>query len=217
MPSLSLRVVRSASTWPNVPAMVRLVEADPVMVPPPPVADVFADSDPCESDSVTVKPRRWCAAALRQAHAARSSFRLTPSPTVAVAGAAMTGSPLTRDRDGRRGSMIAESVAGIERDGVGGRGAVIVAEGGEVCIDLAERARDGEAGRGRSGDGVVAAAARRRCIRRQRPVRIRQRRREGLAAGGVAGLRQADAGDWCFSPDPRPPSWLSVRRSSAGR
>ncbi len=73
--------------------MVRLVEADPVMVPPPPVADVLADSDPCESDSVTVK---LSLVVLPLSDRLTPAIVVaTPSPTVAVVGAAMTGSPLT--------------------------------------------------------------------------------------------------------------------------
>jgi len=54
--SLSASVVRSASTCANVPAIVSVLPPfDGVIVPPPPVALVFADSVPFVSASVTVK------------------------------------------------------------------------------------------------------------------------------------------------------------------
>ena len=53
--SVSLSVARSAFTWLNVPVMVRLVVPEPLMLPPPPSADVVADSLPWPSLSVTVK------------------------------------------------------------------------------------------------------------------------------------------------------------------
>ena len=54
--SLSVKVVRSASTWANVPAIVKVVPLfDGVIVPPPPVAPVFADSTPLASASTAVK------------------------------------------------------------------------------------------------------------------------------------------------------------------
>ena len=54
--SVSVSVVRSAFTWLSVPTMVRVCPSGVlVIVPPPPVADVIADSTPFLSLSVTVK------------------------------------------------------------------------------------------------------------------------------------------------------------------
>ena len=94
-----------------------------------------------------------------------------------------------RYRRGLRRGGVVEAVARRNRDRIGTGGAVIVRQRGKVGVHVAQRSRDRQRGAGIGRRHRVAVADRRR---RQNAISVGQHHRKGLA-GGVAGLRQADA------------------------
>ena len=94
--SLSFRVVRSASTWDSVPAMVNvLLPLDGVIVPPPPVAPVLADRTPEPSDTMTVKVSPLVVVLPVSETLTPEIAVATFCATVALAGALIDGAPFT--------------------------------------------------------------------------------------------------------------------------
>ena len=137
MPSVSLSVPRAVLTALSEPEIVStsLLPLFTALAPP-----AVTDSRPLLSATVTVKVSPLVGvAALRQAAAGDQAA--LPTPIVSAVGAVITGSPFTVTASSlRRG--VAEAVGRVDRDGVGPRRAVGVAQRAQVGAHRAQRPGD---------------------------------------------------------------------------